>query len=406
MFVKLAWSFVTNKKSLKALVLFFLLCVKINAQSLSFDQGSIKEKEYYEEIDIEVVHHKIIIPVTINNKVCKFLLDTGAPNLITSRLAKEINPENIKKIPISDANNQVDTMNMVSIKSIKLNNLNFENNAVLVTDLEEHFILKCYKIDGFIGSNLFKNSILKVSLKNKKITVTDNIRKLNVKSKGTKLTLLGQQKSPFIEIILTGENGEKGYEHALIDTGMDGFYEMSNRAYSTFSKEKIVSERYKSFGTSNIGLFGAPPPKAQILLSAKSLRINQTDFENLITTTMDDDNSRLGLDLLEYGDIIIDFKNKKFYLESTPTVLLDTVFPVYSPTLINQKFVIGHVWDKAYEDQLHFGDEIIRVGDFILSEMDFCDILELKNFRNNKTPYELEIRTKDNQTTTIKIDIR
>lgn len=396
----------TLKKSFKGFLLLFFLCFKSYAQSLSLDQGDINEKEYYEEIDFEVIHNKIIIPVTINNKVYKFLLDTGAPNLITSRLAEEMNPKNIQKIPISDANNQIDTMKMVSIQSIKLNNLNFENNAVLVANLDEHFILKCYKIDGFIGSNLFKNSVLKVSLKNKKVTVTDDIRKLKVKSKGTKLTLFGVQKSPFIEIMLTGNNSEKGYENVLIDTGMDGFYEMSNRAYNTFSKEKIISERYKSFGTSNIGLFGTAPPKEQILLSTKSLRINQTDFESLVTTTTDDDNSRLGLDLLEYGDIVIDFKNKKFYFESTSKIQLDDSFPVYSPTLINQKFVIGHVWNKAYEDQLHFGDEIIRVGNFILSEMDFCDILQLKNFRKNKEPYEIEIRTKDNHTNTIKIDIK
>lgn len=336
-----------NISKTNLLLFFILLATSIQAQELALNQGKINQKQYYEEIDFEIVNDKIIIPVTINNKTYKFLLDTGAPNLITKRLLNEISTENLKKIPVYDANNQVDTLEMVAIKSIKLKNLNFENNVVLTTDLDNHFILKCYKIDGFIGSNLFKNSILKISLKNKKITITDNIKKLQLKSKPSNLTLFGDQKSPFIKINFTGNNNEKGSEDVLVDTGMDGFYEISNRAYSVFSKENIFEELSKSMGTSNIGLFGAAPVKEQILVKPYLLKINDTTFENLITNTTDDNNSRLGLDLLKYGDIVIDFKNKKFYFEADKTVTLDHKAPVYSPTVIGQKFVIGHVWTRT-----------------------------------------------------------
>ncbi|MFN3753939.1 retropepsin-like aspartic protease [Flavobacterium sp.] len=393
----------SNVKLNSLLVLLFLT-VHLCAQELSFDQGNIKGKNYYEEIDFEIVNDKIIIPVTINDKTYKFLLDTGAPNLITKRLKDEISIQSLKRIPVSDANNQVDTLEMIAVKSIKLKNLNFENNVVLATDLDHHFILKCYKIDGFIGSNLFKKSILKISLKDKKIIITDDIKKLHPKSKPTKLTLFGDQKSPYIKINLTGNNQEKGYEDVLVDTGMDGFYEISNRAYSVFSKENIFEELSKSKGTSNIGLFGAAPVKEQILVKPSKLQINDTTFENLITNTTDDNNSRLGLDILKYGDIIIDFKNKKFYFESEKLINLDHKAPIYSPTVLEQKFVIGHVWDKNYQDRLKFGDEIIRIDNHILSEMDFCDIIKLKKNRDPKKDYELEVRTNDNQTTTIKIE--
>lgn len=393
-----------NNLRVKSLLGILLLTANLCAQELSFEQGNIKGKNYYEEINFEIVFDKIIIPVTIKEKTYKFLLDTGAPNLITKRLLKDIYSENIKKIPVSDANNNVDTLEMVAVKSIKLQNLEFENNVVLTTDLDHHFILKCYKIDGFIGSNLFKNSILKISLKEKKITITDDIKKLHLKSKPTKLILFGEQKSPYIKINFTGNTNEKGSEDVLVDTGMDGFYEISNRAYSVFSKENIFEELSKSMGTSNIGLFGAAPVKEQVLVKTHLLKINDTTFENVITNTTDDNNSRLGLDILKYGDIVIDFKNKKFYFEADKLITLDHKAPIYSPTVIEQKFVVGHVWDKSYQDLLKYGDEIIRVDQHILSEMDFCDVVKLEKNRDKNQSYEIEVKSKDNQTTIVKID--
>lgn len=374
------------------------------AQELSFNQGIIQEKNYYEEVDFEIINDKIIVPITINDKTYKFLLDTGAPNIISKRLSNEIDVENSKTIRISDSNNNIDTLTMVNVKSIKINNLNFNNNSALVSDLDNHLILKCFNIDGFIGSNLFQNSILKISLKDKKVTITDNIKKLKLKSKGTNLILIDEQKSPYIKINFTGFNNEKGVENVLIDTGLSGLYDLSNRAYTIFSKENVFKELSKSEGTSSIGMFGAANVKEQSLVKSYLLTINDTTFENLITFTSDDNNSKLGIDLLKYGDIIIDFINKKFYFEAEKKILLENSIPIFIPTIIDNKFVIGFVWDKTYQDKLSFGDEIIRIDNYKISEMDFCEIVKLKNLLMNSKPSEMEIKSKDNQIKLVKIE--
>jgi predicted aspartyl protease len=343
------------------------------------------------------------LPITINDKKYKFLLDTGAPNIISKRLANEIDVENSKKISISDSNNNIDTLTMVNVKSIKINTINFTENSALVSDLDNHFILKCYEIDGFIGSNIFRNSILKVSLKDKKITITDDIKKLKLKSKGTKLSLIGEQKSPYIKINFTGFNNEKGTEDVLIDTGMSGLYDLSNRAYAIFSKENMFKELSRSKGTSSIGIFGAGTVKEQVLVKSNKLKINNTTFENVITITTDDENSRLGIELLKHGAIVIDFKNKKFYFEAEEYVILENPVPVFTPTIIDKKYVVGFVWDNLYLDKLNFKDEIIRVANYKISEMDFCDIINLKNALPKGQSYEMELKSKDNQTKLITI---
>jgi predicted aspartyl protease len=381
-------------------IFFFIIT---NLFSQDFDNGRIVQNGYYEEITFELVHDKIIIPVTINGKSYKFLLDTGAPNLVSKRILNELNITASNSAKIQDANNQSSTMETVLIPSITLGSIERKDNLVLITDLENHFILKCYKFDGFIGSNFFKNSILKIDMENKKIIITDDIKKLEKSTKPKKMKLVGSQNTPYIKISFVNDK-KKATEELLIDTGMDGFYEMSNRAYGIFSKENIFEELSRSSGSGTIGLFGSTPKKEQVLLKTKGIQINGTTFENLIFNTTDDNNSRLGFDLLKYGSIILDFKNENFYFESDKKITFNKRPPVFTPTIVNNKFAIGFVWDKNLLEQLHFGDEITRIANYRFSEMDFCDILQIKKELENLTSYEMEVKSKDNQTLTLKIE--
>lgn len=374
------------------------------SQKSAFDQGKINQKNYYEEISFELVNNKIMLPVIINNKTYQFLLDTGAPNVISKRVLNELNIQNSLKINVSDANNKSDTMEMVSVNSIQIGKLNFENNVALVSDLDNHYILKCYQMDGFIGSNLFHKSVVKISLKNKKIIITNDIKKLNPSSKPTKLVAIGQQKSPYIQVDYSSDKKNRVVEEVLIDTGMDGFFEMSQNAFSIISKENVLEELARANGSSGIGLFGSAPEKEQVLFRTPFYKLNQTIFENLIANTTEDNNSRIGMDLLLHGDIIIDFINKKFYFEAKDKITFNEKPPVYSATLIDTKYSIGFVWDANFKDKLSYGDEIIRVDSFIINEMDFCEVVKIKEFRKNKESYELEVKSKEStETKTVKI---
>src|SRR5690606_13265934 len=92
---------------MKIRFLYFFLITNsvIFGQGLKDDKGKIVQRNYFEEISFEVVHDKIIVPITIDNKTYRFILDTGAPNLISEKVAKEINLKSHQSISIKDANN-------------------------------------------------------------------------------------------------------------------------------------------------------------------------------------------------------------------------------------------------------------------------------------------------------------
>lgn len=386
------------------LVLVLLLINSLIFGQINFNQGSINLKEYYEVIPYETEIGKIILPVTINNKTYRFLLDTGAPNLFSTELLKEINVAEGDSINVNDANNQDQKMKFAVVPQLKIGNLVFENQAGLIYNFEEHNLLSCYKIDGFIGSNLLRNSIIKMNGANKTIIITNKIKSLNIDKKPIKMKLVGNQKLPYVELKLVGKNNEKASDMVLVDTGMDGLYDMSKRAYSIFEKSKIFKALYSATGIGGSGLFGSGNSNEQKLLEIENANLNQQIINNITVSTTSDDNSRIGLDILKYGDVTLDFLNKKFYFESTKTIDVKEKTPKFYTSVQNDKVVVGLVWDEKLKLLMNTGDEVISIDQINISDMSLCDFLRLKKEWKNKESYILKLKNKEGQISEITIE--
>lgn len=393
-----------SRTSWKVSFLFFFISTFLFAQQVNFDAGNIAQKKYFETLPYETVFGKIVIPVEINNKSYRFLLDTGAPNLISKEIYEALNINKLDSILISDANNLVQKMFATNIPKIQLKDLVFENQVALVFDFKQHALLNCFNIDGIIGSNLLKNSILKVSKTEQKIYITDQIKLLQPKSKPAKLKLIGSQKAPYIVANLVGIGKTKAVDYVLIDTGMDGMYEMSNRVFDTFDKHQIFETLATSTGVSGIGLFGAGEPSEQKIFIAKNCTVAGKKFQNILIETTDDINSRIGLDFFNHGDVIIDFKHKKAYFEGETSVELNEMVPKFQPSMVNDQFVIGLVWDQDLAQKMNFGDKIMSIDDVIIEEIEFCNLLDLRNQFKNKKQYTIKIKTKEEQIITLEIN--
>jgi predicted aspartyl protease len=386
------------------LILSLLFVNSIIFGQINFNQGSINLKEYYEVIPYETEIGKIILPVTINNKTYRFLLDTGAPNLFSTELLKEINVAEGDSINVNDANNQDQKMKFAVVPQLKIGNLVFENQAGLIYNFEEHNLLSCYKIDGFIGSNLLRNSIIKMNGANKTIIITNKIKSLKIDKKPIKMKLYGNQKSPFVELKFVGKNNEKASDMVLVDTGMDGLYDMSKRAYTIFENSKIFEALYTATGIGDSGLFGAGDSSEQKLLEIENANLNQQIINNIMVSTTSDDNSRIGLDFLKYGDITLDFLNKKFYFESPKTIDVKEKTPKFYTSVQNDKVVVGLVWDEKLKLLMNTGDEVISADQINISDMSLCDFLRLKKEWKNKESYILKLKNKEGQISEITIE--
>ncbi len=358
----------------KTLLFFFILSFS-HAQKTSLNKGRITTKNYYAEIPYENVNGKLIIPVAIKGKTYRFLFDTGAPNLITAQLKEQLAFDSGNDISVSDANNAKQNMEVITIPLFTLGNISFKNTASLVYTGTDNILFDCFKIDGIIGSNIFKKSIVQILSKKKLIVITNNPKKLNLKNqKASKLKLVGSQSSPYIIVELNGE--KKAVEDVLFDSGANGFYDLCLKHYNTFKPHHIFTTLSKGQGANSIGLFGVGDMQNQYRVIIPKMTINGTVFKNAITITDSDDNSRIGSEILNYGNVTIDFKNKKFYFEAfDPEVNLEEKQFGFTPTLMDKKMVVGIVWDASLKEKIQFGDEILEVNGIDFSTIDVCDFI-------------------------------
>lgn len=376
------------------IVIFLLISNYCVAQNINFNLGKSKELNYYSEIPFEYVNGKIIVSVLINENKYRFLLDTGAPNLITKRLNNILNLESLQELKISDANQIKSTMNIVQLPNLTIGSIIFENSVALSSQDENNLVFDCFEIDGFIGSNLLRNSIIQIDVKNKILIITNDLKKLHLNSKNSsKLSLFGQQSSPFIWLKLTGSK-DSGKEQVLLDTGMKGFYDISHKNYIKFKDEKIFSEVANGKGSESIGLSGTSPESEQVRLLLKHMKIANSAFLNISTTTTNDNNSRIGIGLFENGIGTIDFINKKFYFEQYEhnKDLIEKYLP-FSRTIINNKLSIGIVWDEKLKTKINYGDEIIEINGKNYENYKLCDFIN-KSIFENITVSEIKTRNK------------
>lgn len=354
--------------------LLFPATVLYSQNHINMNHGYVDQKKYLTKIPYKEVKGKIIIEVVVNNKIRKFIFDTGAPVVIFENLHKELNPKTLGKMEVVDQSGLKDSLNIVSLPEIKLNELAFKDIPAFVSK-DMYRVFECYNVDGLIGSNLLRNSVVQFDSKNKTITLSDNPKSLNLKQKNSiKMELTAIQSNPYIKIIL--KKGKTSVsEELLFDTGNSDLYSMAVDTYKQISEQFDLLETIaESEGSFTFGIHGNANHLPNYVVTIPTLEVNKLKFHT-ITTQTTNDKSLLGTPILNYGKVTLDYKNKRFYTEPFDNISeIDVTEDVWGIgiTMENEKIVVGIVWDKALEEKINLGDEILKFGTFDYQNMDFC----------------------------------
>lgn len=376
-------------KKLCLLLLLGLTTLFCDAQNISMNQGGTEQMAYFSVIDYEVVREKIIVKASLNGKSYRFIVDTGAPNMITKRVFNELQPAQVKKIPVGDANGKADSLSLFMVDEFKLGDVVFKQIPTLVSN--DPFIFDCHQVDGFIGSNMLRNSIVRFSQKDHQLTLTDQVEKLLLnKKQASDLFLTPVQSSPYFTLKAKGKN--KGSIQLLFDTGMEGMFDLALKHFAKLEKEQIFEVLAKSRGLGVLGLNGIGTDTTKYRLRVAELTINGALLKNVPVQTTPNNNSRIGAELLKYGVVTVDYQNKKFYFEpfDTSVDLFETSFPV-SITLKNNKAIISTVWDEKLKTEINLGDELIAIDEINYKDIDPCHLITKPKMFEGKTQATLTL---------------
>ena len=386
------------------LIIIFFFASSIFAQGINLNQGSIKQKEYLQKIPYQNKAGMLIIPATINGKTYNFLFDTGAPLTISDKLLKEINLPILGEAKIGDSSGEVREMRYISLPELHLNEITFINTTGIVWHEETLKILECLEIDGTIGSNMLKNSVVQIDEQRKHIIIADNIKKISgYKGRFQKMETSPGQSSPFI-IIGFQKGKQKAREKVLFDTGAGDFYNMSLGVYNQLNYKAIdvVNKIAESEGFFSGGIHGMDIKQQHLLLNIPKLVIYKMIFNDVVIATTNSSNSRIGSQLLKYGLVTLDYNKKRFYykpFDNIDTSELSQKPMAILPTLQNDKLVVGIIWDKTLESQINLGDEVLSINGINIQTMSVCELFNFDNTSSNDEKVEeLILELKDIKT--------
>lgn len=181
-----------------------------------------------------------VIEVKINGITKRFMIDTGfSHTAISKKAAKEIQIESRNEgFKVNDSNNKSKHADIAYIEDFKLGDLSIYNQPVIITDLSLKFMgITVYNIDGVIGWDILQRMKVKISWKDKYITLSKPSEKKNG------ITNLNCINTPFI--ILQNNEGENFYFH--FDTGAKNTH-LFKKAASKINQKPSKEKRRLNFG--------------------------------------------------------------------------------------------------------------------------------------------------------------
>ena len=376
-------------------LLFLTIC---SAQKkFTFNQGRISKDQFYEVIPFEYVMDKIIIEAEVNGVKGRYIVDTGAMCIVFKDSVNKHNYNVIRRMNIEDANDRKKETEIVQVNNIRIGELEYYKIPALYIEPFEG-LLKCFEVDGMIGSNLLRFGAFKIDVKNEKLHLADSYKDFDLQKKqGGKLYVNRVQSSPYIKLSI---NGIKQHG-VLIDTGSGGIYSFNENVAKQMQHKGLFDQpAYESSGTNSQGAWGLDSTDIQTQIwRVNQLQIANAEFTNLLLRS-DHTSSRIGMELLKNGELIVDYPKKRFFFKPYKSVTEDLSVAGFGIDFasINDTIIVNGLWSGTIAEQqgISIGDILVDIRGFDLRDADLCEkFFLLKQLAFNKNELDFIFRRND-----------
>jgi len=318
------------------------------------------------------------MPVTIQGDTFNFLFDSGAPTIVSDKLQEKFSFGTVGSDTISDIYSNKNKMQIVTIDSLFLGDVRFDGVPALISKFDD-IPWSCFNIDGFIGSNLLRKSIIKIDMNKQYFMLSDRLRQeLGYMDMCKMDMVLNHQSSPYVNLSL----GRHIEETFLFDTGSDNFISLNTDEFNRYRENLSVSNLRNGYGAGSMGLFGTGEREATYKLRLDSIDFCNTTISEPILR-VNNTSSKIGTKILDYGSIIMDYRNQQLFFDSEVEtmafkILIESEFG-FMPVVKDNKFQIGVIWENTLADSLGLepGNEILSINEYNFAsslEQSFCEV--------------------------------
>ena len=214
------------------------------------NEGDVSPRTFASEIPFERTLGLIIIEVQIEGRDYRFLLDSGAPNILDESLASRLGIAGKRKWKVTDGSGSSRKLSFALLDSISIGGITFRKTAAAIADLQEVPELKCLNIDGFIGANLMRQAVWQIDFEQERIRIVSSGDSLKASGSGIEVPfVMTPQGTPYIQLV-----GDRDtFPRITLDLGSNSSIEAPRSYYYT---RKQLNKAVQSFGANEANLYG------------------------------------------------------------------------------------------------------------------------------------------------------
>jgi len=341
--------------------------------------GTIEEGAIYAEVPFEYRLGLIIVPVKIQGKQYDFVLDCGAPNVVSKQLAESLGLDATVTQTTFDSQGNEEDLDFVQLDEITVGGVVFKDMGAAVADLQAEVEVGCLRIDGFIGSNLMKHAVWEIDYEKQVITFAHAIDSFAVDLEHVEVpfstNLVG---TPFIDVSIEGQTEEK----VTVDLGSNGGIMLSMETYHKVKSAGFNLPASIRYGTTASGIYGRGAPDTVLYLGMHTIQLETESVSTTLVSFARNRETTIGNRFLKNYRVILDWKASKLMLTpiNPKPEIVEPQFG-FSSTYDNGKLFIGALYVGASPEKngLELGDEVLDVNGTSyeqITEDEWCTLLE------------------------------
>lgn len=332
-------------------------CSLVKTKKL-LQKGSVRQTAFKAEVPFEMRYGLIVLKVTIHGRDYDFILDSGAPNVITKELAKELGLSTLGSRKAGDSQGKTSSVDFAEIDSVSIGGIQFLNMGTAVPDLNATPEIACFKADGLIGANLMRLAVWQIDYERQIITITNNRTGLDIPADARhikfKTALTG---TPLADLQMNGQTDRQ----VIIDLGYNGDFSSSEATFRQLKKNGLSAAIY-SYGYGSSGLYGRGQQDTTWYVVVPSLAMGDLTLSNQVVSFNKKQAKTVGTNFFKNYRLILDWSQNEMIM--IPVKTYNTINErLYNFSLVfnGNKVLIGGIYGTI-ADGPKLGDEVLEFG--------------------------------------------
>jgi predicted aspartyl protease len=351
-------------------------CKVIRTVSL-MKRGSVQQKEFTTTVPFEIRRGLIVLKVGIAGEVYDFILDTGAPNVVSTELAEKLGLRSKVERKVGDSQSKKNDLGFAEIENIEIGGINFLNTGAAIADLKMSDAIRCLDIDGLIGSNLMRKAIWKFDFQAQVITITTSMDAIELGSDVLKIPFTtSMQGTPIMNVKLDSTT----HQTAIIDLGSNGGFSFNKKSGLSIAENDKSIEHVEYYGAQMSGLYGLGAPDTIMFAKVPNIVIGDVQVSQTIAT-FSKTNAIIGTEFFSNYDLIINWNIKEALLIKRKDFINSSLEEFgFNIKYEEKKVLIGGLYSgsSAHKEGLLLNDQITQIGDRMfdnVSPEEWCEIM-------------------------------